>query len=68
MPSYITFGLLEFNRAQLLEMAEFFAVATESFFEKPWQMKKHTPQLYDELQRFYGFDPANAPMCGRRDH
>jgi Mlc titration factor MtfA (ptsG expression regulator) len=47
--------------------AEFFAVATESFFEKPWQMKKHTPQLYDELQRFYGFDPANAPMCGRRD-
>ncbi len=29
--------------------AEFFAVATESFFEKPVQMRKRTPQLYDEL-------------------
>jgi len=38
--------------------AEFFAVATESFFEKPRQMRQHTPDLYDELQRFYGFDPA----------
>ena len=38
--------------------AEFFAVATESFFEKPAQMKKRTPDLYEELKRFYGFDPA----------
>ncbi len=38
--------------------AEFFAVATESFFEKPEQMQKRTPDLYDELKRFYGFDPA----------
>ena len=38
--------------------AEFFAVATESFFEKPRQMKKHTPDLYAELVRFYGQDPA----------
>lgn len=38
--------------------AEFFAVATESFFEKPTQMKRHTPDLYDEMSRFYGFDPA----------
>lgn len=38
--------------------AEFFAVATESFFEKPDQMKKRTPELYDEMKRFYGFDPA----------
>ena len=38
--------------------AEFFAVATESFFEKPRQMKKHTPELYTELVRFYGFDPG----------
>ena len=37
--------------------AEFFAVATEAFFEKPLQMKEHTPDLYRELQRFYGFDP-----------
>ncbi len=38
--------------------AEFFAVATESFFEKPVQMQKRTPELYDELKRFYGCDPA----------
>jgi Mlc titration factor MtfA (ptsG expression regulator) len=38
--------------------AEFFAVATETFFEKPDQLKKQTPELYDELKRFYGFDPA----------
>jgi len=38
--------------------AEFFAVATESFFERPAQMKEHLPDLYEELRRFYGFDPA----------
>lgn len=38
--------------------AEFFAVATESFFEKPDQMRERTPDLYDEMRRFYGFDPS----------
>ncbi len=38
--------------------AEFFAVATESFFEKPAQMLKRTPELYTLLQSFYGGDPA----------
>ena len=38
--------------------AEFFAVATEAFFEKPRQMREHTPDLYEELRRFYGCDPA----------
>lgn len=37
---------------------EFFAVATESFFEKPEQMKKRLPELYQQLQTFYGVDPA----------
>ena len=45
--------------------AEFFAVATETFFEKPTQMKTHTPELYAELQKFFGFDPAADPLCGR---
>ena len=45
--------------------AEFFAVATESFFEKPVQMKRVMPDLYEELQRFYGFDPEDEPLCGR---
>ena len=51
--------------------AEFFAVATESFFEKPRQMKERTPDLYEEMMRFYGFDPADgrevaAPRKKRR--
>lgn len=38
--------------------AEFFAVATESYFEKPRQMQEETPELYQEMQRFYGGHPA----------
>jgi Mlc titration factor MtfA (ptsG expression regulator) len=38
--------------------AEFFAVATEAFFEKPEQMKARAPDLYAELVRFYRRDPA----------
>jgi Mlc titration factor MtfA (ptsG expression regulator) len=38
--------------------AEFFAVATESYFEKPRLMKEFSPDLYAELQAFYGGDPA----------
>jgi len=37
--------------------AEFFAVATETFFEKPRQLKKKAPDLYDELKGFYNVDP-----------
>jgi len=37
--------------------AEFFAVATETFFEKPRQLHKKRPQLYQEMKAFYGLDP-----------
>ncbi len=37
---------------------EFFAVATAAFFEKPRQMKEKTPDLYEELKRFYKWDPG----------
>ena len=37
--------------------AEFFAVATETFFEKPKQLKKKAPDLYAELKSFYNIDP-----------
>lgn len=37
--------------------AEFFAVATEAFLEKPKQMKKKHPELYDELKNYYKLDP-----------
>lgn len=43
--------------------AEFFAVATESYFEKPSRMKELTPDLYAELQAFYGGDPAALDDC-----
>lgn len=38
--------------------AEFFAVATEAFFEKPDRLKEEKPELYEALRRFYGWDPA----------
>jgi len=38
--------------------AEFFAVATETFFEKPVQLEREHPELYGQLQQFYGQDPA----------
>jgi Mlc titration factor MtfA (ptsG expression regulator) len=39
------------------EPAEFFAVATETFFEKSRQLHKKYPELYEELKGFYGVDP-----------
>ena len=39
--------------------SEFFAVASESFFEKPVQMKKRLPELYKQLQIFYNIDPVS---------
>lgn len=38
--------------------AEFFAVATETFFEKANQMKEKHPGLYDELRDYYKLDPV----------
>jgi hypothetical protein len=38
--------------------AEFFAVITECFFEKPKQLQQKHPELYDELKGFYRQDPA----------
>src|SRR4051794_31727679 len=38
--------------------AEFFAVATECFFEKPTQIRKMHPELYEELREYYRQDPA----------
>jgi Mlc titration factor MtfA (ptsG expression regulator) len=38
--------------------AEFFAVATEYFFDRPVEMRDHEPDLYALLRDFYGQDPA----------
>jgi Mlc titration factor MtfA (ptsG expression regulator) len=37
--------------------AEFFAVATETFFEKTKQLHRDYPQLYEQLKEYYGLDP-----------
>lgn len=38
--------------------AEFFAVVTETFFEKPEQLRARHPELYQQLADFYRQDPA----------
>lgn len=38
--------------------AEFFAVATETFFEKPKLLQKHHPALYLQLKFYYQVDPV----------
>lgn len=39
--------------------AEFFAVASERFFETPQKLKKDFPELYAELESFYKIDTAS---------
>jgi len=37
--------------------AEFFAVATETFFERPGRLKARYPEMYELLREFYRQDP-----------
>jgi Mlc titration factor MtfA (ptsG expression regulator) len=54
----------EHGRPQVLDAygatspAEFFAVATECFFEKPVQMRRRRTQLYEILKEYYCQDTA----------
>jgi Mlc titration factor MtfA (ptsG expression regulator) len=41
--------------------AEFFAVASECFFEQPQLLREHHPGLYRQLRAFYHQDPAAWP-------
>jgi Mlc titration factor MtfA (ptsG expression regulator) len=60
----------EHGRATLLDQygttneAEFFAVATECFFDRPVPMAQRHPRLYELLRDYYRQDPA--ARCGRR--
>jgi Mlc titration factor MtfA (ptsG expression regulator) len=38
--------------------AEFFAVVTELFFEKPLELKRDHPELYEEFRQYFHQDPA----------
>ncbi|MGA2916890.1 MAG: M90 family metallopeptidase [Sedimentisphaerales bacterium] len=46
------------NKYGATDPAEFFAVATEFFFEKSKELKQLHPDLYNELKRFYHQNPA----------
>lgn len=55
---------VRFGRESLLDHygatnpAEFFAVATETFFERPEQMRHEHGELYQQLVEFFRVDPA----------
>lgn len=46
--------------------AEFFAVVTEAFFEKPLQLKSHHPELYEQMRSFYLQDPAGRMAADKK--
>lgn len=60
----------EQGRATLLDQygtkdeGEFFAVATECFFDKPMQLARRHPRLYELLRDYYRQDPA--ARCARK--
>jgi len=46
----------------ITNQAEYFAVATEAFFEKPRHLKKALPDIYEQLSAYYNVDlAARAP-------
>jgi MtfA peptidase len=47
-----------FDDYALTSPAEFFAVATESFFERAAEMRDQFPDLYEQFRKFYCVDPA----------
>lgn len=62
--NYVDFHeMLEKGKKTLLDPygatnpAEFFAVVTETFFEKPKQLRRKRPELYEEMREYYGVDP-----------
>lgn len=46
------------NQYGATSLAEFFAVATECFFERPVPLRREHPELYEILRDFYRQDPA----------
>jgi len=44
--------------------AEFFAVSTETFFEKPQQMARHHAELFEVLKCYYRIDPGEWQAQG----
>jgi Mlc titration factor MtfA (ptsG expression regulator) len=55
----ITEGKSDINPYALTNEAEFLAVASEYFFEKPDQLKHKHPEIYAQLSSIFSQDPAN---------
>jgi Mlc titration factor MtfA (ptsG expression regulator) len=57
-------NMLKQNQQSLIDeygatnTAEFFAVVSELFFEKPRELSQKHPQLYQKFTEFYQQDPA----------
>lgn len=51
-------GKSDINPYALTNEAEFFAVVSEYFFEKPEALQHKHPELYDQLSQIFGQDPA----------
>jgi len=54
----ISAGKSDINPYALTNEAEFLAVASEYFFEKPQELKNKHPELYEDLSRIFSQDPA----------
>lgn len=48
-----------FNYYGATDPAEFFAVVTETFFEKPLEFSQQHPSLYQQMSHFFKLDPVN---------
>jgi len=48
--------------------AEFFAVSTEAFFERPCALRARHPKLYVELQRYFRQDPVEYSAERMKDN
>jgi MtfA peptidase len=46
--------------------AEFFAVASEYFFERPAGLQEHHPEVFELLVQFYNFNPATLTVLAER--
>lgn len=51
-------SVLVLDRYGATNPAEFFAVATEAFFERSRELRQREPALYDTLKMYYRQDPA----------
>lgn len=49
----------DFNSYAVTNPAEFFAVFSEYFFDAPWLLLRHYPEVYHQLSLFYRQNPVN---------